>query len=86
MRNSLIPYLKYAFLAVFLVASTGVAAYDFMYTKPKKKCDAEAKWWSEKDWKCFTPVSITSITGRSAEAPAAADTAAPAAATAPEKK
>jgi hypothetical protein len=83
MRNSLIPYLKYAFLGVFLVASTGVAAYDFMYTKPKKKCDAEAKWWSEKDWKCFTPVNITNFTGRPVDA---AENASPAAAKAAEKK
>jgi hypothetical protein len=66
--KSYIPYLKYIFLGIFLVASTGVAGYDILYTKPKKKCDEAAKWWSDKDWKCFTPVSITSLTGRSADA------------------
>jgi hypothetical protein len=77
MRNSYIPYLKYVFLGVFVVASTSVAAYDFMYTKPKKKCDVAGKWWSDKDWKCYTPVSITNFTGRPVDAAATASTKAP---------
>lgn len=81
--KSYIPYLKYIFLGVFLVASTSVAAYDFLYTKPKKKCDASAKWWSDKDWKCYTPVNITNFTQRPIET--ATDKAAPAAATAEKK-
>lgn len=85
MRNSFIPYLKYVFLGVFVVASTSVAAYDFMYTKPKKKCDTTGKWWSDKDWKCYTPVSITTFTGRAVEAGAATEKALPANAT-PQKK
>lgn len=67
--KSYIPYLKYGFLVAFLLGATGVTAYDLMYTKPKKKCDAEAKWWSDKEWKCYTPVSISTFTGRTPEMP-----------------
>ena len=69
--KSYIPYIKYLFLGLLLIGSTSVTAYEFLYNKPKKKCEAAASWWSEKDWKCYAPVSITTFTGRNADQPQA---------------
>ena len=71
--KSKIPLLKYVFLGLLLVGCTGITAFDLMYTKPKQRCAAAQGWWSPKDWKCYAPIYLPSLTGRKPGEPATLD-------------
>jgi len=55
---------KYAFLGTVLLIATALAAYQFLYAVPQKKCDAAGDWWSFRYRHCFIPTPIVDITGR----------------------
>lgn len=78
---------KYAFLGTVLLIATVLAAYQFFYAVPKKKCEAAGSWWSSQYRACAHPIPIYDITGRRLQhapgAPAASASASPAAMTAP---
>ncbi len=71
--KSKIPLLKYVFLGLLLVGCTGITVFDLMYTKPKQKCAAVQGWWSPKDWKCYMPTYLPTLTGRKEGQPATID-------------
>ncbi len=73
---------KYAFLGSLLLIVTVLAAYQFLYAVPQKKCEAAGDWWSFRYRECAHPMRIVDITGRhkqAAGATAAAASASPAA-------
>ena len=70
---------KYAFLGTVLAIATALAAYQFLYAVPQRKCEAAGDWWSFRYRECAHPMRIVDITGRHKAAPGAP--AAPAAAT-----
>ncbi len=78
---------KYAFLGTVLLIVTVLAAYQFLYAVPQKKCEAAGNWWSFRYRTCAHPIPIYDITGRRYQRPAGATAASasatPAAATAP---
>jgi hypothetical protein len=55
---------KYAFLGTVLLIATALAAYQFLYAVPQKKCDAAGGWWSFRYRECAQPMRIVDITGR----------------------
>ena len=61
---SQIGKLKYIFLTLFGVLSIAIVGYGWMYSIPKKKCDAAQGWFSMKTRKCYAPVAISSFTKR----------------------
>jgi hypothetical protein len=72
--------LSLGFLALFVVASVGVGAYQVIYVIPAKRCEAGGRWWDPQSRSCATPIYIPHITGRpvnTAEAAAAAQAALP---------
>jgi len=71
--KSKIHLLKYVFVGLLFVCCTGVTVFDLMYTKPKQKCEAAKGWWSSKDWKCFMPIYLPTLTGRKEGEPASID-------------
>ncbi len=77
---------KYAFLGTVLLIVTVLAAYQFLYAVPQKKCEAAGDWWSFRYRECAHPIPIVDITGRHRKttdgATPAAASASPAAATA----
>ena len=76
---------KYAFLGTVLLIVTGLAAYQFLYAVPQKKCEAAGDWWSFRYRECAHPMRLVDITGRHGPKAtvAASASASPAAATAP---
>lgn len=55
---------KLFFLGLFLMISAGLVAYEYMWAKPRRECEADSRWWNEDYKKCFRPVEITSVTKR----------------------
>ena len=55
---------KYAFLGTVLLIVTALAAYQFLYAVPQKKCEAAGDWWSFRYRECAHPVPIVDLTGR----------------------
>ena len=53
-----------ATLAVFVLASLSVAAYDWWYIWPAQKCEKVGQWWDPRDHECLTPIPVWRITGR----------------------
>ncbi len=74
---------KYAFLGTVLLLATALAAYQFLYAVPQKKCEAAGDWWSFRYRECAHPMRLVDITGRHKTATAASSSASPAAAVAP---
>ena len=64
---------KYAFLGTARLLATVLAAYQFLYAVPQKKCEAAHDWWSFRYRHCYVPIPIVDLTGRHkpAAAPAA---------------
>ena len=79
--NPNIERLKLIFIAAFVVAVVGVAAWQIHWIIPMKKCEVEQHgWWDSAQRICARPVVITDITRRPA-ADKAAEAAARAAVT-----
>jgi hypothetical protein len=55
---------KLFMLAMFLITSLGVAAYDIFYVWPATRCGESGAWWDPKDRQCLTPIPIWRFTGR----------------------
>lgn len=66
---------KYAFLGTVLLIATVLAAYQFLYAVPQKKCDAAGGWWSFRYRECAHPIPIYDITGHHHPRPTAATAA-----------
>lgn len=54
---------KYAFLGTVLLIVTGLAAYQFLYAVPQKKCEAAGDWWSFRYRECAHPLLIVDMPG-----------------------
>lgn len=54
---------KYAFLGTVLLIATGLAAYQFLYAVPQKKCEAAGDWWSFRYRECAHPMLIVDMPG-----------------------
>jgi len=84
--NPNIERIKLIFIAAFVVAVIGVAAWQIHWIIPMKKCEVEQHgWWDSAQRICARPVVITDITRRPA-ADKAAEAAARSAIGAPAAK
>ena len=61
--RSRIGVLKWVFLGMFAVISTGITLSQWLYVIPYKKCEATKGWWSYKYWRCYQPVMIENMPG-----------------------
>jgi len=68
---------RYTLLGVLAVASLAMAAYDWWFVWPEKKCDEQGAWWDPKDHQCLDPMPIWRITGRRLPTPPAGSAASP---------
>lgn len=62
--NTWILRVKLIALAVFIVSSAGVLLYGHYYEMPRRKCEAEGLWWSNRYRTCAAPVYLPVLTGR----------------------
>lgn len=71
--GSLIDKLKWGFLAAFVVACAGVAAYQWWWVRPAERCEQSKRWWDAETRTCASPVFLSDITGRRTDAPRSPD-------------
>jgi|GEM_PF-4205725 len=64
--NKWILRVKLIALGVFIFASAGVLLYGKYYEMPRRKCEAEGMWWSNKYRSCSAPIYLPTLTGRKA--------------------
>ena len=50
-------------VAVFIVASLAVTAYEWWYVWPAQECERTHDWWDAKDHQCLSPIPVWRITG-----------------------
>lgn len=62
--NKWILRVKLIALGVFIFASAGVLLYGNYYEMPRRKCEAEGMWWSNKYRSCSAPIYLPTLTGR----------------------
>jgi len=62
--NRTIDRLKLVFLGLFALGAVGVWAYQLMWVRPAKQCEAQQSWWDASTRTCATPIYIPDITGR----------------------
>lgn len=67
--KNLILRVKLIALGVFIVASAGILIYGGLYEMPRRKCEANGGWWSNKYRACETPIFLPMLTGRKAGEP-----------------
>ena len=71
-----LSWLRYGALAVFALATVAVWVYQLGWVEPRKRCEAQGRWWSGEYRECAIPVSVSTFTGRP-NRPAAAPAAKP---------
>ena len=67
-------------IALFVLGTVAVGAYQFAYVIPAKRCETAGRWWDPGSRTCATPIFLPHITGRplnAQEAAAAASAALP---------
>jgi hypothetical protein len=67
--KNLILRVKLIALGVFILASIGILVYGALYEMPRRKCEANGGWWSDKYRACKTPVYLPLLTKRKAGEP-----------------
>jgi hypothetical protein len=55
---------KLIVLALFLVVTAGMWAYEIFYALPKERCEKIGRWWAPKYRECGAPMDISNFTGR----------------------
>ena len=64
--------IRLAFLAAFAVLTIASWTYSYTVVRPRQRCEAAGRWWSEQDRVCGIPVSVSRFTGRPTPAEGAA--------------
>ncbi len=59
-----ISRLRLIFFGVFIVLSIASIAFQFLWLRPMRKCEASGNWWHGPSLSCATVVYIPDITGR----------------------
>ncbi|UDF03854.1 hypothetical protein [Asticcacaulis sp. AND118] len=62
--KNLILRVKLIALGVFILASAGILVYGGLYEMPRRKCEANGGWWSNKYRSCETPIYLPLLTKR----------------------
>ncbi|MFT3996155.1 MAG: hypothetical protein QM667_02020 [Asticcacaulis sp.] len=62
--KDLILRAKLIALGVFIIATAGILIYGGLYEMPRRKCEANGGWWSNKYRSCETPIYLPMLTKR----------------------
>lgn len=65
-------WIRLVFLGLFAVLTIASWTYSYTVVRPRQRCEAAGRWWSEQDHECGIPVSVSRFTGRPTPAEAAA--------------
>jgi hypothetical protein len=69
--NPAIQRLMLLMVSLFFVSCVAVAAYQYFWVAPEKRCEANDAWWDPDTRVCATPIFLPTLTHRPIGSPRA---------------